>query len=241
MKRLGGLILSALFLLSAALPFAALPSAAMEPDPEVHRVVGGLYALAAAAGLHGGKDIPTPAQLQRCFTNTLTAQVAATGDGWWVGVPVGRFSSARRFLRAHAPKLEIMDGAGGRPWMGGDTAWLKAASVTGKEAKASAKPLPLQAAQGAGDDARLLFLSADGAEWWQAPAMTDAAREAALKRWGTSRAPELHAPAGAPVEEKLSASPVGLPEDMHTGATSDDLSLEVGDVLFKPLPRVRNN
>ena len=35
--------------------------------------------------------------------------------------------------------------------------------------------------------------------------------------------------------------PVGLPEDIHLGADSDDFSIGMGDVNLNPIPRVKND
>ena len=237
MKRVASLILSAL-LLSIALPVGAVP---VDPDPDAHRVVGGLYALAAVAGLNT-KAAPTPAQLQRYFKETLSIQFAEAGGAWWVGLPVDRFSNARRYLRAHAPELEIMDSAGGRPWLGGDAAWIKAAVLQKGKKGTEASVIPLLIARGSGKDNKELFISINGADWWLLPPMTDAARKAIFKRWSVKNAPELHVPAGTPgMEERFKASPVGLPEDIHLGADSDDFSIGMGDVNLNPIPRVRND
>ena len=253
MRRLVGFRFARAFVLSALLAALARPGLSaprVEPDPEAHRVIGGLYALAAAANLQGGAAVPSPSHLRRYFAETsadwLSAvQVAEAGGAWWVGVPVGRYSTARRFLRAHAPELGVLDGPGGRPWMGGEVAWMRAADVTGQGKKAAAKALPLQAALGSGEDAEVLFLGAPDADlWWQAtPALTPIAREAALKRWGT-KASGLHAPRGeGAAAEEFRASPVGLPQDIHLGRDSDDIdfSVEMGDMIFNPIPRMKNN
>ena len=133
-----------------------------------------------------------------------------------------------------------MDGANGRPWLGGDSAWMKAAVP--EKGKKGAKVISLQIARGAGKDHKALFISANGSDWWLLPPMTDSARKAIFKRWSVKNAPELHAPAGAAgMEERFKASPVGLPEDIHLGSTSDDLSIGMGDVNLNPIPRVRND
>ena len=236
MKRVASLILSVL-LLSVALPAAAAP---VDPNVDAHRVVGGLYALSAAAGLNT-KAAPTPAQLQRYFKEKIDVQFAEAGGAWWVGLPVDRISNARRYLRAHAPELEIMDGANGRPWIGGDFAWIKAAVLEKGKKGPEAKVIPLQIARGAGKDKKELFISTNGSDWWLLPPMTDAARKPMFNRWSVKNAPELHVPAGSPgMEERFKASPVGLPEDIHLGADSDDLNLDMGGVNLNPIPRLKS-
>ena len=240
----------AVLLATALLPAASARAQEVEPDPETHRVVGGLYALAAAVNLHGGKDLPTPSHLRGHFAETAadwltTVQVQAADGAWWVGVQVGRYSSARRFLRAHAPELGILDRPGGRHWMGGDSAWMKAADVTGQGDKVVTKGIPLRAAQGKDQNGEkdVLFLGAPGSElWWQAmPSLTSKAAKAVLKRWGTEVS-GLRAPAEAEAtSEKFRASPVGLPQEIHLGAGSDDFSVEMGDMIFNPIPRMKEN
>lgn len=221
-KRLAALSL-ALCLLAPLGAADAADQATVEPDKGVHQVLGKLYALSALAGL-GEKD------LAAALPDARTAQVKGV---LWVGVPVDRFSTARHFLRAHAPELGIMDGPGGQPWMGGDSAWLRAAAST-----KGAEGVPLEAAMGSGTDAKELFLGAGG-YWWLAPELKSSDRQAILKRWGVTPAPELHAPAGTD-REKITASPVGLPEKMHVGSHEDPMSIGMGDVIFSPIPRTHS-
>ncbi|MCR5346985.1 MAG: hypothetical protein K6E38_04340, partial [Fretibacterium sp.] len=138
--------------------------------------------------------------------------------------------------------LGIMDAANGRPWLGGDLAWLKAAaSGKGKKGK-TVEIIQFQVSRGAGKDAGALFISTDGENWWLIPEITGSARKALYKRWSIKNQPELHAPAGAPgMEERFRASPVGLPEDIHIGADSEDLSIGMGNVNLNPIPRVKND
>lgn len=239
-------VLAAVALLALA-ALGCAPASAVEvvQDVEAHRVVGRLYALALVVNLcqaeSGRGELPATARIKGYFEDAEwldSAQVVSAGQAWWVGVPVDRYSGARRFLRTEAPELGVMEAPGGSPWLGGPMAWLQAASVVPEGIRA----LPLFAADGAGEDANRLFLSPDGERWWMSPDLRETHRASALSRWGVRPAPELHAPAAAAgSSEEFRASPVGLPEDMHVGgAQSDDLSIGAGDVIFNPIPRVRS-
>lgn len=238
-------VLAAVALLALAAGVCA-PASAVEVahDVEVHRVMGRLYALALVVNLcqaeSGRGELPATARIKGYFEDAEwldSAQVVAAGQAWWVGVPVDRYSGARRFLRTEAPELGVMEAPGGSPWLGGPMAWLQTASVVPEGIRA----LPLFAAAGAGEDANRLFLSPDGERWWMGPDLRESHRSSALARWGVQPAPELHAPAAAESGEEFRASPVGLPEDMRVGgARSDDLSIGVGDVIFNPIPRVKS-
>lgn len=239
-------VLAAVALLALAAGVCA-PASAVEVmhDVEVHRVMGRLYALALVVNLcqaeSGRGELPATARIKGYFEDAEwldSAQVVSAGQAWWVGVPVDRYSGARRFLRTEAPELGVMEAPGGSPWLGGPMAWLQAASVVPEGIRA----LPLFAADGAEEDTNRLFLSPDGERWWMSPDLRETHRASALSRWGVRPAPELHAPAAAAgSSEEFRASPVGLPEDMHVGgAQSDDLSIGAGDVIFNPIPRVRS-
>ena len=226
--RLRSVLAAAVLLALAAGGCAPASAVEVVQDVEVHRVMGRLYALALAVNLcqaeSGRAELPATARIKGCFEDAGSewldsAQVVAAGQAWWVGVPVDRYSGARRFLRTEAPELGVLKGKG---------------FVT--------RALPLSAAAGAGEDANRLFLSPDGERWWMSPDLREDRRPSVLGRWGVQPAPELHAPAAAAgSSEEFRASPVGLPEEMHVGgAQRDDLSIGAGDVIFNPIPRVRS-
>ena len=249
--RLRSVLAAAVLLALAAGGCAPASAVEVVQDVEVHRVMGRLCALAIVVNLcqaeSGRAELPATARIKGCFEDAGSewldsVQVVAAGQAWWVGVPVDRYSGARRFLRTEAPELGVMEAPGGSPWLGGPMAWLRAASVVPEGKGFVTRALPLSAAVGAGEDADRLFLSPDGERWWMSPDLREDRRPSVLNRWGVRPAPELHAPAAAAgSSEEFRASPVGLPEEMHVGsARSDDLSIGAGDVIFNPIPRVRS-
>ena len=91
-----------------------------------------------------------------------------------------------------------------------------------------------------------LFFRTPGTDryWWSPLRFSDSARASVLGRWG--RAAEgfaLTVPRErAAVKEEFRATPVGLPEEF--GVSSDQepgSSVEMGDVIFNPIPRPRSN
>ena len=250
---LGFLLLSVLF--APCVPSAKAYAVTVEPDVEVHRVVGALYALSAAMNLYHAESeaIPSPEQLGRYFRrDTLpggwpeSVHVASFGGAWWVGVAVDPYSPARRFLRANAPELSILDAPGGAPWMGASFAWMEALRMGASGAgKGSASPA-VEVAEGSGEDRNELFFRTPGTDryWWSPLRFSDSARASVLKRWGRAvEGSALTVPRErAAVKEEFRATPVGLPEEF--GVSSDQepgSSVEMGDVIFNPIPRPRSN
>ena len=250
---LGFLLLSVLF--APCVPSAKAYAVTVEPDVEVHRVVGALYALSAAMNLYHAESeaIPSPEQLGRYFRrDTLpggwpeSVHVASFGGAWWVGVAVDPYSPARRFLRANAPELSILDAPGGAPWMGASFAWMEALRMGASGAgKGSASPA-VEVAEGSGEDRNELFFRTPGTDryWWSPLRFSASARDSVLKRWGRAAdGSALTVPQErAAAKEEFHASPVGLPEEF--GVSSDQepgSSLEMGDVIFNPIPRPRSN
>ena len=251
-----------LLLVSFAPCVLSAPACAVtvEPDVEAHRVVGTLYALSAAMNLYHAEPgaIPSPEQLGRSFQrDTLPAgwpdsvRVASYGGAWWVGVAVDPYSSARKFLRANAPELSILDAPGGAPWIGASFAWMEVLRMetlrlgASRAGKGSGVPAA-EVAEGSGEDRNELFFRTPGTDryWWSPLRFSDSARASVLKRWGraadgsTLTVPQERAAA----KEEFRASPVGLPEEF--GVSSDrepGSSVELGDVIFNPIPRPRSN
>ena len=221
---------------------AAFSSESVNQDKDIHAVVGGLYSLSAAVGLNNSTN-PEINILRRYFMGAPeNAKVERVNNSIWVGVPVGKFSNARHFLRSNAPALGITDSPEGYSWMGGDFAWLKAAEISGKKINI----LPLKASRGAGTDSGIIFLTTHGQDsWWQTnPPFTKQAINAILTKWEAKDAPALYAPAGAAtsIYESVKPAPVAKPGKMHVGGkSSNDMSIEVGDVMFSPIPHVGGN
>ena len=216
----------------------ASASASVEQDTELHRVLGGLYSLSCAVSL-SGESQPGVNQLRRYFSDVpndwySTVQVAREKGTLWVGVSVGKYSTARKFLREHAAELGIYESPEGYEWLGGDFAWIKVSS--------------LKAARGTGADSGTVFLSADGDSWWMAsPSFTVQAAKNIISKFGVKRAPELHRPSGLRdnLYESVKPADVQKPKDMHVGRKRsgfDSFDIEVGkDVIFNPVPNRRRH
>ena len=150
--------------------------AAVEQDVELHRVLGGLYSLVCAVNINDNSS-PHINQLRQYFAKVpdnwhSQVQLSRVKNSVWAGIYVGKYSSARRFLRANAQSMGITEAPEGYAWLGGDYVWLNVSGVR------------LKAAKGSGRDSSLLFLSADGESWWMSqPVFTEeATREIHITR-----------------------------------------------------------
>lgn len=243
-------ILSVLMFWGVCIPARLACAATVEPDVETHRLVGTLCALVSAVELHraeGGGEL-SPAALERYFQRDSlpegwpeSVRLLSRPGGWWVGVPVGSHSAARKFLRANAPELRIFGDPEGSFWMGSSFAWLEAVrfGVGGRT-----EPFSLRVAEGSGGDRDALFFNVPGTEgyWWSPLRFSASARASLLKRWGQADGvPELSVPRDRGAEkESFRASPVGLPEEFSVGSDEEPgASVEMGDVIFNPVPRAR--
>lgn len=211
--------------------------AEIEPDIELHKIIGGLYSLASAVELNENPN-PHINQLRKYFADIprewqANSQVQRVKNSVWVGVAVGKFSSARNYLRSHASELGITERPEGYEWISGDYAWLKAADIINNEII----PVNYIAAEGDGS----IFFKVSGQNlWWQAtPKLSAEASHEILNRYGVNQ-PDLHAPEGTRVSIYDSVRPasVGAPEKMHVGRkkSSFDVELEIGDIIFDPIP-----
>lgn len=218
-------------------------SAQVQKDTELHRVIGGLYSLVSAVNMNGSIN-PGTAQLRRYFVNVPSdwkINITRANNAVWAGVYVGKYSSARHYLRSHARELGIMDSPGGYAWLGGEYAWLKAGDISGD----TLKPVKLRASRGAGSDSGVIFFSApDQEDWWQGnPDFGENTAKSIIDMYGVKDAPELHKPEGVStsVYESVKPSSVGLPGKMRISnpKSSFDMSIEMGDVLFNPIPNTR--
>ena len=216
-------------------------SADVNPDPEIHRVIGGLYSLVSAMAMNG-QSAPNLRILRGYFDETPnnwldTIRVERVNNTLWAGISVGKYSTARKYLRLHSPELGITEKPAGDSWMGGEFAWLKAGEISGVKLI----PSKLMAAKGSGDDSEIIFFSADGNTWWQSyPALTEKSSQEILRLCGTE-AQNLHKPAGnkRSIYDEVRPSEVYKPADMHTGRKHDfgeSYDIDMGDVIFNPIP-----
>ena len=182
--------------------------------------------------------------MRRCFNDApngwaVSIRVERVNDEIWAGVTVGRYSSARKFLRSKAPELGITDTPAGSAWMGGDFAWIKAGTVS----KGKLIPSSLKAAQSEGT----LFFSTDGQEdWWVSyPSLSKKSAQEVLKLWGVKVA-GVHKPEDSEkrisIYDEVRPSEVRKPDEMHTNRKhrfGESYDIEMGDVIFKPVPSTR--
>lgn len=215
----------------------------VEADPEIHRVIGGLYSLACAVELNGNSE-PQISQLRQYFSDVpndwySTVQVSRVNNAVWAGVSVGKMSTARQFLRRHAQELGICDSPEGYAWLGGEYAWLKVSGLSG-----------LRAARGKGTDSGAVFLNVQGSEsWWMSvPSFTNQAAKSVMSKHGVKNHPELHKPSGihTSIYESVKPSDVRKPADIHVGRkrSSFDKQIEIGrdvDLIFNPLIKQQQN
>lgn len=217
-------------------------SADVNPDPEIHRVIGGLYSLVSALAMNG-QSAPNFRILRNYFADTPnnwldTIKVERVGNDLWAGVSVGKFSAARKYLRANSPELGITDKPAGDSWMSGDYAWLKAGSVNGVRLI----PITLKAAKGSGNDSGIIFFSTDDSNWWQSyPSLNEKSSQEILTLWGVE-AVGLHKPEGGrhSIYDEVRPSAVSKPADIHTGRRrefGESYDVNMGDVIFNPIPR----
>ena len=225
----------------AVFVFAGCASASVEADPEIHRVIGGLYSLACAIDLNGNYKEPHINQLRQFFTDIPDnwhneAQISRVNGTVWVAVSVGKYSTARQYLREHSKELGITEAPEGYAWLGGEYAWLKV-------------PHPFEglvSARGTGKDSEAVFLSTDGMDWWMAhPTFTKEAATLILRRWGARRVPELHRPSGTETEslyESVKPADVQKPKNIHYRRRRSSFDMEIGlgkDVYIDPVPNRR--
>ncbi len=224
---------------NAALTFCcvlgfALPGAGatVEPVPELHQVMGGLYALSAALELQQSEAksgaLPNASSVTHYFKDTASpagtsVQLKSADGSWWVGVPVPNSPEARRFLRLNAPALKVFEDDTRTAWLGGKYAWMRAARIESAKNKSSVVFASFEAREGYEKDRDWLFFSSSGTDnkdWvWQSPFLfTESAHNAVLKqhgRNGSASDPSLTAVQAAPkAKETFKASPVGLPPQM---------------------------
>ena len=234
------ILASSILVIFILAPFAF---ADVNPDAEIHKVMGGLYSLVSAIAVNS-EAAPDIRALRKCFTDAPngwldTIRVERVGNDLWAGVTVGKYSSARKFLRSQAPELGITDTPAGSAWMGGDFAWIKAGSIS----SGKLTPSPLRAAQAEGT----MFFSTEAQEdWWMSyPPLSKKSAQEVMKLWGV-KVTGLHKPQGSEkrisIYDEVRPSEVRKPDDMHTNRKrefGESYDIDMGDVIFKPVPSTR--
>ena len=213
-----------------------------ESEAENHKIIGGLYSLAAAVELNE-KTNPDINSLVRFFERIPPGwqneiKIENNKKSIWVGISVAG-SSARRYLRSNAKRLGILENPGGSAWLGSEFAWLKAADIVKKKIK----PVEFSAAESDG----IIFFGSDESDSFFAawPNFTASSIKKILAAHGTENHPELKAPKvqenqRVSIYDEVRPSSVRVPDKMHVGTkkSSFDMSMEVGDVIFNPIPNV---
>jgi hypothetical protein len=225
---------------------ATAQGAVVEADPDLQSIMGDLYALSAAMRLYRedaqSSQCPSLDQLERYFKKPLPGswpneyQTATIGGGWWVGRRVPEFSRARKFLRSNAPALGLCDKESGNAWLGQPFVWIEALSFK--------KETPFKIAEG--EEKEHLFFNSPGTDyyWWSDLLFAPNARVTALVKYGTTAGVLAIPPAPVETRETFTASPVAPPPGFTVGNEDEDEaappSIEMGDVIFNPVPRPRN-
>ena len=215
----------------------------VEQDIELHKVIGGLYSLAAAVEINQ-KTNPDPRQLRNYFDDLPNdwldkIRVSRKANSIWVGVLIDQQSSARNYLRVNAPDLKITSDPEGYDWLGGYYAWIKAADVVNDKLH----PMNLIAVK---SDGALFFSTKDQQNWWQAnPSFNFRAEKMVLNKFTTNNAPELSKPKGVSnsVYERVKPKDTSKkPDEIHLKrkkSFTDEMSIEMGDVIFNPIPNTK--
>ena len=231
------------FLILIFISSASVLFADVDLDAENHKIIGGLYSLAAAVELNA-KTNPDVNSLVRFFEKIPAGwqneiKIQHDKKSIWVGIVVGQHSSARRYLREHSQELGIFESPNGAAWLGSEFAWLKAADI----AKKKLNPVKFSVAD---SDSTIFFNVNNSDSWWAAwPNFNSRAIKEILAKHGTDNHPELAAPKvqEAPrvsIYDEVRPASVRIPDKMHMGTkkSSFDMSMEVGDVIFNPIPNV---
>jgi len=226
-------------------------AAIIEPDPDLHNVMGDLYALSAAMRLFYDDThktrCPSPGELAHYLSKPLPDgwpsgyRTDVVGGDWWVGRKVPEFSNARKFLREKAPSLDLYGRESQSTWLGEAFVWMSALSFGGKARPESEQKTAFKVAQGEGNDRQYLFFNSPGTDyyWRSSLIYTTEARAEALKKFRTDAKGPFVVPTTQSARQKFMASPVELPPDFNLGAEEDDGSARFGDVIINPIPRQR--
>ena len=238
---------------SGAIAAVAADAVIIEPDPDLQRVMGDLYAMSVAMRLYYDDTHKTRCPVQEELAHYLKQplpddwpagyRTAAVGGDWWVGRKVPEFSVARKFLREKALLLGLYEQDNQNAWLGGEFAWMSAVTF---DAKANPGPVPgkavIKAAQGeSGDSQHIFFNSPNTDYYWRSGLIyTTEAHIEALKKFGAdAKGPFVTPPQPSRAPETFSASPVETPPDF-TLSGEEEFDLRLGDVIINPIPRQRD-
>ena len=208
-------------------------------DAETHKIIGSLYSLAAAVELNG-KINPDVNSLVRFFEKIPAGwqneiKINRDKNSVWVGISLKKYSSARRYLQENSDELGISLASNGE-------AWLKAADIVKKKLK----PVEFSSAEADGT----IFFNAPFSDLWFSawPNFNSSSKKKILAAHGTDNHPELIAPKfqeaqRVSIYDEVRPSSVRVPDEMHMGRkkNSFDMSMEIGDVIFNPIPNHKNN
>ena len=217
----------------------------VEDDNELHKVIGGLYTLAAVVNINQNSN-PDPRQLRNYFDNLPKdwlekIKISRKVSSVWVGILVDQKSRARNYLRVNAPSLKITSDPEGYDWLGGYYAWIKAADIINNKLQ----PLNLIATK---SDGALFFSTKDQKKWWQAdPTFNFRAEKMVMKNFEINDAPMLEKPKALTnsnsVYERVKPNDKSRkPDEIHISTKKgflEKMSIEMGDVLFNPIPNTR--
>jgi len=226
-------------------------AAVIEPDHDLQRIVGDLYALSVAMRLFYDDThktrCPSLVELAHYLKKPLPAawpgdyRTDVIGGDWWVGRKVPELSNSRKFLREKAPSLGLYGRESKSAWLGEPFVWVSALSFDGKARPESEQKTVFKVAQGESDDRQHLFFNSPGTDYyWRSSLIytTDAHAEA-LKKFGTDAKGPFVVPPVHSVRHKLTASPVELPPDFTLGSEEEEGDIRFGDVIINPIPRQR--
>ncbi|MCL2009791.1 MAG: hypothetical protein FWG71_04510, partial [Synergistaceae bacterium] len=181
-------IILALFFCVAVTCAGPARAAIIEPDPDLQRVMGDLYALSVAMRLYyddtRNTQCPDQNDLARYLKKPLPDDWPAgyrtfvIQNDWWAGRKIPEFSAARKFLRENAPLLGLYDQTSRSAWLGGEFVWINALSF-----KEEPENPVFKVAPGEGDDSLYLFFNSPGTDyyWRSGLIYTDEARAEALR------------------------------------------------------------
>jgi len=249
-KKFGGvkIVIALLICLAVAIPTAG--AVIIEPDTDLHGVMGDLYALSIVMRLYYD-DVrktqnPTLDELVHYLRSPLPGgwpadyRTAMIRGGWWVGRRVPEFSTARRFLRANALSLGLYEEDGQSAWLGGSFVWVNAVSFDESSGPGQAV---FRVAQE--EDGQHLFFNSPGTDYyWRSGLLyADRVHARVLQELGTdAKGPFVMPPPLIRASETLSASPVELPPDFTVGGDDEEsMDARIGDVIFNPIPRQRDD